>query len=116
MFGLVEIVMLKTGQRIHDLKDSFNIVVQGTIRDEMEERDYGQFCAIADWPIQININDPAKPILGKDKNNKTKADLLQGKSMKDTLLLIATQETFIIRLTKQDGEKIPQVFGLIQML
>jgi hypothetical protein len=42
--------------------------------------------------------------------------MLQGKSTKDTLLLIATKETFIIRLRKSDGEKIPQVVGFVEML
>jgi hypothetical protein len=51
MFGLLEVVILNTGQRIHDLRDSFNLIVSGSLRDEMEQRDYGPYCAVADWPV-----------------------------------------------------------------
>ena len=69
LFSQIEIVMLRQGQRIHDLRDSFNVIIKGILRDEAEEKDFDEFNVIADWPIKINIFDLTKTLLRQKKES-----------------------------------------------
>jgi hypothetical protein len=33
LFSKIEVVFLRAGQRIHNLRDSFNVIIDGTIND-----------------------------------------------------------------------------------
>jgi hypothetical protein len=52
----ISIVYFKTGEKIYDLNKSFNIVLRGRLRNNATGFEYNRLTALADFPIQININ------------------------------------------------------------
>ena len=115
--------MLKQGQRIHDLRDSFNVIIKGVIRDEADEKDFDEFNVIADWPIQINVFDTTKTLmkqkeekLTQTSSNRQQIDKMQGNKTKDALLLVAMTDCYMIRVTKLDGDKIQHFTSIRKLL
>ena len=51
----VEVIRLKKGTKIHNLYKSFNVVIQGSVRNNDSGIVHGPYEILADFPFQINL-------------------------------------------------------------
>ena len=62
MLSQIQLVKLVKNQKIYDLEDTLNIIVSGHVYDESNDKLHKRFDVIADFPVQVNVLDHAKPI------------------------------------------------------
>jgi len=58
----VDCLVLKKGQKIHDFRSSYNVMIKGKLYDKNLDKEWNSYSIVADWPIQINIIDKSKPL------------------------------------------------------